>query len=318
MSLENFLAHFSEIKPTLIYLILFISAIIVQITYLARQRQSLIERFGYLTFTKNIIIYIVLAYFIFIIIKSLEERTTYYIYLFKPVVPYFISFFAGAIAGIITFANDFTDKPSVLLKSWWCRAYAIFNGLMAILIYTILSSIDIKILSLSFSDEPAMLSAIVGISWYSFLSSSAINASDSNSEFANSISSMFIKTKKYLYLHYTMNQVTILRPIVWNIIKEINEDEFYDFSIRCINLAKGISAEKGKTLGELYKEYTENSANVNDYKYTIATEITKLIGINLLEQVTKEMHESPTVRDEIDELNARLIEFDENRPQRRP
>lgn len=236
----------------------------------------------------------------------------YYSILFAP---FAVSFFAGAIAGVVTFASDFTDKPRVLFKSGWCWAYAIFNGGMAVLLFSILRRLDIQILSLSFNDAQLLLAAIVGVSWFKFLTSSWFS-DEAGSLSSQSLTGLFLKTKKYLYHHYSMNQMTILRPKVWEIVKDIDDSSFYDFSVRCIHMARGINAEKGAALGQIYSQYKETSFQVQDYKCAIAIDIAKIIGIELLDQVAKEVKNQPSISQNILQLDNKLKELDTNHPAR--
>ena len=113
-----------------------------------------------------------------------------------------------------------------------------------------------------------------------------------------------------------MNQMTILRPKVWDIIKDIDDSSFYDFSVRCIHLAKGISAEKGASLGETYSQYKETSFEAQDYKCAVAIDIAKIIGIDLLDQVAKEVKKQPSISQDILQLENKLKELDTNHPAR--
>lgn len=234
---------------------------------------------------------------------------------FVLVGPFAVSFFAGAVAAVVTFADDFTDKPKILFKSGWCWAYALFNGGMAVLIFSILKRIDVQILSLSFKDAQFLLAAIVGISWFKFLTSTWYN-NESSSLSSQSLTWFFFKTKKYLYHHYSMNQMTILRPKVWNIVNDIDDSSFYDFSVRCIQLAKGISAEKGASLGESYSQYKETNFDVQDYKCAVAIDIAKIIGVDLLDQVAKEVKRQPSVSQDILQLESKLRKLNTNSPAR--
>ena len=244
--------------------------------------------------------------------RNILDAILYYLTLAGPFV---VSFLAGAGAGVVTFANDFTDKPKVLFKSGWCWAYALFNGGMAVLIFSILRRLDIQILSLPFNDAQLLLSAIVGVSWFKFLTSTWFS-NESGTLSSQSLAGLFLKTKKYLYHHYSMNQMTILRPKVWDIIKDIDESSFYEFSVRCIHLAKGISAEKGAALGESYSQYKESSVEVQDYKSAVSIDIAKIIGTDLLEQVAKEVKSQPSISQDILQLDNRLQELDTNYPER--
>lgn len=218
-----------------------------------------------------------------------------------------IAFFAGCVAGSITFANDFTDKPKVLILSGWCWSYAIFNGIMAALIFSILEQLDIKILSLSFSNAQVLLATVVGIGWFKFLTSSFFSEESANFP-AQAISSMFLTIKKYLYHHYSMNQMSILRPKTWDIVKNIKDEDFYNFTVQCIQLAKGISAEKGALLGENYSKLKESSSNVGGYKCTIAIDIAKIIGISLLKQIAEEQNnEKNSISSVISALDSKLM-----------
>ena len=216
------------------------------------------------------------------------------LYYFTLAGPFSVSFLAGAIAGVVTFASDFTDKPRVLFKSGWCWAYAIFNGGMAVLIFSVLRRLDIQILSLSFSDAQLLLAAIVGVSWFKFLTSSWFN-DEAGSLSSQSLTGLFLKTKKYLYHHYSMNQMTILRPKVWDIIKDIDDSSFYDFSV---------------------SQYKETSFEAQDYKCAVAIDIAKIIGIDLLDQVAKEVKKQPSISQDILQLENKLKELDTNHPAR--
>ena len=226
---------------------------------------------------------------------------------------FFIAFLAGAIAGFVTFASDFTDKPRILFRSGWCWAYALFSGAMAVLVFSILRRLDIQILSLSFNDAQLLLAAIIGAGWFKFLSSSWFNNESGNLS-SQSLTGLFFKTKKYLYYHYSMNQMKELQPKVWDIVKRIDDSSFYYFSVRCIHLAKGISSEKGAILGDIYSQYKEKSSEIQDYKSAISIDIAKIIGIDLMQQVADEVKSLPSVSQDIEQLDAMLKVLDSHYP----
>jgi hypothetical protein len=245
-------------------------------------------------------------------INNFFDFISRYFFALNPIWPYLITFLSGSLAGIVTFASDFTDKPKVLIKSGWCRAYSLFNGAMATLIFIILDALNIKIMTLSFSNDRILLSALVGLMWYNILSSSILSTNESDIETSKSLTNIFLRTKKYFYHHYSMNQMTILRPIVWDIVKGIDDEEFYEFTIKCVFLARGISADKGDSLGNIYRQYKESSANVSDYKTSISIDIAKIVGVNLLRQVALEIKEEPRIGSNLTSLECKLERLKSN------
>lgn len=185
--------------------------------------------------------------------------------------------------------------------------FAIYYGSMSMISYLILDSLNIKLVSLSISDHRYLLALIVGITGLSLLISTLEKSTGSDKETSKILLVLFKKFQKVLYSQYSRTQNTRLRPKVWEIVKDIKDEYFWDFSLRCIHTAKDIHEEKGNALGETYSKYKENCINPSAYKSEIGVGLAKIIGIELLQHVAKEFqYFQSSLTNDIQSLDSEL------------
>lgn len=237
--------------------------------------------------------------------------------LFNPLIENVIStaiaFTIGVVAGFVTFSNDFTDELCAIVRSLSCWAFALYSGFLSALAFSLVYVIDIKILSLSVSDHPYILSFIIGAIGYTVMTSKFLLSATSDTDTSKAINIIFKKTQTILYHHYAISQNTQLRPTVYQIMSQVNDDNIWEFSRRCIKMAKGINEEKGNQLGESYRELNESSANPSEYKVELGLDLAKIIGIPLLEQIASEIRDL-SLSDDIRSLDDTLAQLRQNRP----
>ena len=230
-------------------------------------------------------------------------------FIFAPVVKDILApclaFLVGGLAGLVSFANDFTDKPLVILQSWPCHLYAAYSGTLALLTFKIVEILDIKILALSISAHPYILAALVGGGGYALVSAYLKTDTEEDKKLSKLLHILFHKIHTILYHQYGIIQNSKLRPDVSSIMHDVDDINVWEFSIKCIIQARGINEEKGNSLGESYKTYSESGMGLGAYKVEIGMDLAKIIGLDLLKQVSSEIKNSPnSVSDEIKELES--------------
>lgn len=223
--------------------------------------------------------------------------------------------FVGGFAGIITFIHDFFDKPKKIICSVYCQLFAIYSGLVSMVSFLLLNKLDIKLLSISISEHPYLLALVIGFTGSALLFSSLQNSTNSDKETSKAMMLLFENCRKLLYSLYSRAQTTSLRPQVWEVVKNIPNECYWEFSLRCINTAKDINEEKGNALGETYHKNKENSINPASYNCEIGVAIAKIIGIDLLKQVAQEVQGlQPIISSDIRSLDIELKKLETIKP----
>ncbi len=240
-------------------------------------------------------------------------------FVYAPMVQAFLApclaFFIGGLVGLVLFINDFTDKPMVVLRSWPCHMYAVYNGTLAVIAFKVLETFEIHILSLSISDHPYLLAVLIGGVGFALITSYRPDQSEADKKVSIVLQILFQKIHAVLYHQYGIIRNTKLRPLVSEIMNNVDDSNVWEFARKCVLQAIDVNGEKGNALGESYKRYKESSLQPGAHKVEIGMDLAKVIGVQLLSQIAEEMKDAPSLKDDIQSLEEIIAKMQAKRPQ---
>jgi len=219
------------------------------------------------------------------------------------IIPGALSFLLGCLVGYCKFAIQFKDSLKKLIFEPEVIIFMLASGAISLFAFFLAVALNISIAGLSFSHHSIITSVVVGISAQDIIFS--IFPANSNSEkISVSFASLINNLKHLPFHHYAIKRNRRLIPEVAKIMPAIPYEKLQELISSCFIISKSISDEDCTFLISRIKEITSYYSSNDQKKFDVGLEIAKLLGIELLSEVAKNLPKD-------DDLDEKLHELDE-------